>query len=377
MAALAPIVLQFSKYQGLGNDFLMLDGRGASSTDASYGLTSERIQRLCDRRFGVGADGVILALPPRQGGELRMRIFNADGTEPEMCGNGMRCLARFLADSDGDLPGRQWQIETLAGRIVPELLQDGSIRVDMGAPFLDSESIPTTLACGENGLAQGNLEVAGSSFAVGAAGMGNPHVVIPVDDVEAVDLERYGAAFEVHPAFPARTNVHFVQVISPTHLVMRVWERGAGPTLACGTGACATLVVAHLLGLAERCARLDLPGGPLEIDWDQASGHVFMAGPAVAVFDGVVTPELWGDEPFELEAPAPVQKQPDASPAVDCASVCTNGCIRPEACPSAEARARVDALLNGSSLDDLVALATNSLESRIRSRFELDTFGGG
>ena len=376
MAALAPIVLQFSKYQGLGNDFLMLDGRGASSTDASYGLTSERIQRLCDRRFGVGADGVILALPPRQGGELRMRIFNADGTEPEMCGNGMRCLARFLADSDGDLPGRQWQIETLAGRIVPELLQDGSIRVDMGAPFLDPESIPTTLACGENGLAQGNLEVAGSSFAVGAAGMGNPHVVIPVDDVEAVDLERYGAAFEVHPAFPARTNVHFVQVISPTHLVMRVWERGAGPTLACGTGACATLVVAHLLGLAERCARLDLPGGPLEIDWDQASGHVFMAGPAVAVFDGVVTPELWGDEPFELEAAAPVQQQPDASPAVDCASVCTNGCIRPEACPSAEARARVDALLNGSSLDDLVALATNSLESRIRSRFDRDTFQG-
>ena len=376
MAALAPIVLQFSKYQGLGNDFLMLDGRGASSTDASYGLTPERIQRLCDRRFGVGADGVILALPPRQGGELRMRIFNADGTEPEMCGNGMRCLARFLADSDGDLPGRQWQIETLAGRIVPELLQDGSIRVDMGAPFLDPESIPTTLACGENGLAQGNLEVAGSSFAVGAAGMGNPHVVIPVDDVEAVDLERYGAAFEVHPAFPARTNVHFVQVISPTHLVMRVWERGAGPTLACGTGACATLVVAHLLGLAERCARLDLPGGPLEIDWDQASGHVFMAGPAVAVFDGVVTPELWGDEPFELEAPAPVQKQPDASPAVDCASVCTNGCIRPEACPSAEARARVDALLNGSSLDDLVALATNSLESRIRSRFDRDASQG-
>ena len=381
MAALAPIVLQFSKYQGLGNDFLMLDGRGASSTDASYGLTPDRIQRLCDRRFGVGADGVILALPPRQGGELRMRIFNADGTEPEMCGNGMRCLARFLADSDDDVPGRQWQIETLAGRIVPELRQDGSIRVDMGAPFLDPESIPTTLPCGDNGLPQGNLEVAGSSFAVGAAGMGNPHVVIPVDDIEAVDLERYGAAFEVHPAFPARTNVHFVQVISRTHLVMRVWERGAGPTLACGTGACATLVVAHLLGLAERCARLDLPGGPLEIDWDRASGHVFMAGPAVAVFDGVVTPELWGDEPFELEAAAPVQQQPDASPdaspAVDCASVCINGCIRPEACPSAEARARVDALLNSSSLDDLVALATNSLESRIRSRFELDQAQGG
>ncbi|MDA1246916.1 MAG: diaminopimelate epimerase [Cyanobacteria bacterium] len=370
-------MLQFSKYQGLGNDFLMLDGRGASSTDAGYGLTPERIQRLCRRRFGVGADGVILALPPRQGGELRMRIFNADGTEPEMCGNGMRCLARFLADSDGDIPGRQWQIETLAGRIVPELLYDGSIRVDMGAPFLEPESIPTTLPIGDYGLAQGTLEVDGSSFAVGAAGMGNPHVVIPVADVEGVDLERYGAALEVHPAFPARTNVHFVEVLNRTHLVMRVWERGAGPTLACGTGACATLVVAHLLGLAERCARLDLPGGSLEIHWDEASGHVFMAGPAVAVFDGVVTPELWGDEPFELEAAAPVQQQPDASPAVDCASVCTNGCIQPEACPSAEARARVDALLSNSSLDDLVALATNSLESRIRSRFERDPLQGG
>ena len=369
-------MLQFSKYQGLGNDFLMLDGRGASSTDASYGLSPERIQRLCDRRFGVGADGVILALPPRQGGELRMRIFNADGTEPEMCGNGIRCLARFLADSDGDAPGRQWQIETLAGRIVPELRQDGNIRVDMGAPFLEPESIPTTLPLGEAGIAQGTLEVAGSSFAVGAAGMGNPHVVIPVDDVEAVDLDLCGAEFEVHPAFPARTNVHFVQAISRTHLVMRVWERGAGPTLACGTGACATLVVAHRFGLADRCARLDLPGGPLEIDWDEASDHLFMTGPAVAVFDGVVTPELWGDEPFELEAVAPVQPIA-APPEVDCATVCTNGCIRPEACPSAEARARVEDLLNSSSLDDLVALATNSLESRIRSRFERDPLQGG
>ena len=373
-------MLQFSKYQGLGNDFLMLDGRGAASTDASYGLTQERIQRLCDRRFGVGADGVILALPPRQGGELRMRIFNADGTEPEMCGNGIRCLARFLADSDGDTPGRQWQIETLAGRIVPELGQDGNIRVDMGAPFLEPEAIPTTLTLGESGIAQGTLEVAGCSFAVGAAGMGNPHVVIPVDDVAAVDLELFGAEFEVHPAFPARTNVHFVQALSRSHLVMRVWERGAGPTLACGTGACATLVVAHRFGLAERCARLDLPGGPLDIDWDEASDHIFMTGPAVAVFDGVVTPELWGDEPFDLEAVVPVQPSaptPAATPAFDCASVCTNGCIRPEACPSAEARARVEALLNSSSLDDLVALATNSLESRIRSRFEHDPVQGG
>jgi diaminopimelate epimerase len=366
-------VLQFSKYQGLGNDFLMLDGRSAAIGDGCMGLSQERIQRLCDRRFGVGGDGVILALPPREGGELRMRIFNADGSEPEMCGNGIRCLARFLADSDGDGPGRQWQIETLAGRIVPELQADGTIRVDMGAPFLEPATIPTTLAVGEAGLPQGQLEAGGITFAVGAAGMGNPHVVIPVDDVEAIDLERCGAALEVDPAFPARTNVHFVQALSPTHLVMRVWERGAGPTLACGTGACATLVVAHRFGLAERRARIDLPGGPLEIDWDPASDHLFMTGPAVAVFDGVVTPELWGDDPADVS----LDGVPGAVASVDCASVCVNGCIRPEACPSAEARARVQALLNNRSLDDLVALATESLETRTRARFERTMPPGG
>jgi diaminopimelate epimerase len=381
----AAIVLQFSKYQGLGNDFLMVDGRdgvvAADRSDDSLGLTPERIRRLCDRRFGVGADGVILALPPRGDGELRMRIFNADGSEPEMCGNGIRCLARFLADSDGDLPGRRWAIETLAGRIVPELQPDGTVRVDMGAPFLDPETVPTTLATGDAGIPQGVLEVEGRTLAVGAAGMGNPHVVVPVEDVAAVDLERLGSALEVHPAFPARTNVHFVQAVSPAHLVMRVWERGAGPTLACGTGACATLVVCHRLGLAARRARLDLPGGPLQIDWDETSGHLYMTGPAEAVFDAVITPELWGEDPDDPATswgtdPAATVAQPaaDAPPAsaggevIDCATACVNGCIRPEACSSAEARARVEALLSSSSLDDLVALATDSLEARTRAR---------
>ncbi len=373
-------MLQFSKYQGLGNDFLMLDGRQGPGGDFCFDLTPERVRRLCDRRFGVGGDGVILALPPREGGELRMRIFNADGTEPEMCGNGIRCLARFLADSDGDQPGRSWQIETLAGRIVPQLQADGTIRVDMGAPFLAPDAVPTTLATGPAGLPQGELDAAGERFAVGAAGMGNPHVVIPVADLAAVDLERWGSALEVHPAFPARTNVHFVQVLRPDHLVMRVWERGAGPTLACGTGACATLVVCHRLGLCARQAQLDLPGGPLWIEWDGDSDHLFMSGPAEAVFDGVVTPALWGDGPAPVPAataaapaPAPASPSPraDASgTAVDCATACVQGCVRPEACPSAEARARVEALLQSSSLDDLVALATNSLESRTRARAE-------
>ena len=384
-------MLQFSKYQGLGNDFLMLDGRDAPSTDFCFALTPERIQRLCDRRFGVGADGVILALPPREGGELRMRIFNADGTEPEMCGNGIRCLARFLADSDGDLPGRQWQIETLAGPIVPLLEEGGTIRVDMGIPLLEPEVVPTTLAIGPAGLPQGELEVAGERLAVAAAGMGNPHVVIPVADVAAVDLDRLGAALEVHPAFPAKTNVHFVQALSPTHLVMRVWERGAGPTLACGTGACATLVACHRLGLAERRARLDLPGGPLEIAWDGDSGHLFMTGPAEAVFDGVTTPDLWGADPgealwqepqvaseasFAAVEPVAVAGEKAVETTIDCATACVSGCLRPEACPSAEARARVEALLNSSSLDELVTLATNSLEARTRARFQADPAPG-
>ena len=378
MPALAGIVLQFSKYQGLGNDFLLLDGRSLIDGEDAFGLTPEAIQRLCDRRFGVGGDGVILALPPREGGELRMRIFNADGSEPEMCGNGIRCLARFLADSDGDDPGRSWQIETLAGRIVPQLQADGRIRVDMGPPFLEPAAIPTLLEVGPAGLPQGDLAIAGQILAVAAVGMGNPHVVIPVLDLEGIDLELLGAALELHPVFPARTNVHFVQVLHPRHLVMRVWERGAGPTLACGTGACATLVACHLLGLSERGARLDLPGGPLEISWDQASDHLFMTGPAQAVFDGVVVPGLVdAEEPPpqvspELAATAAVTvaatSAATAPPSLDCATACVHGCIRPEACASRAARDQVEALLGGRSLDELVALATNSAESRFRSR---------
>ena len=386
-------MLQFSKYQGLGNDFLMLDGRAADDTEFVFGLTPELVVQLCDRRFGVGGDGVILALPANNGGELRMRIFNADGTEPEMCGNGIRCLARFLADCDGDGPGRTWQIDTLAGRIVPELLVDGTIRVDMGAPFLQSEQVPTTLPVGAAGLPQGELEVDGERFMVAAAGMGNPHVVIPVDAVDEIDLERFGSRFEVHPAFPARTNVHFVEVLAPDHLLMRVWERGAGPTLACGTGACATLVACHSLGLSARQARLDLPGGPLQIHWDASTGKVYMDGPAEHVFDGVIpdgeTVAAARQEAAARAAAASsvaVSAEPDtlagaaptaAAPPIDCSTVCSKGCIRPESCPSAEARARVAALLNSTSLDALVNIATNSLESRTRARFERDTGLGG
>jgi diaminopimelate epimerase len=377
-------VLQFSKYEGLGNDFLILDGRGESDPDHAFALTPAAVERLCDRRFGVGGDGVILALPPRQGGELRMRIFNADGSEAEMCGNGIRCLARFLADSDGDGPGRAWQVETEAGRIVPELLEDGRIRVDMGAPFLQPDAIPTTLPIGPHGLPEGELAVEGQIFAVAAVGMGNPHVVIPVPDVAAIDLQGLGRALEVHPAFPARTNVHFVEVVAADHLRMRVWERGAGPTLACGTGACATLVACVRLGLCGRSARLDLPGGPLEIGWEHDDAAVLMSGPAEPVFDAVVAPSLLEGlleavpaEPFDQPPPlaggaGPDSRQPSAPGEIDCATVCDQGCIRPEACPSAEARARVEALLGSRSLDELVEIATSTAETRSRERLLRD-----
>jgi len=368
----------FSKYQGLGNDFLLIDARTLGEL-GSEEHNPEAILQICDRRFGVGADGLILALPPRQGGELRMRIFNADGSEPEMCGNGIRCLARFLADRDGDAPGRRWLIETLAGTIVPELQADGSVRVDMGPPFLSPETVPTTLAVGPAGLPQGVLMVAGQTLAVAAAGMGNPHVVIPVADLDAVDLETLGPLLEHHDAFPARTNVHFVQVLSPNHLRMRVWERGAGPTLACGTGACATLVACHLLGLAERRARLDLPGGALEIEWDGASGPVWMTGPAEAVFHGQLAHESDLAEanpaksvPAEAESAGPSDAELPQAAAIDCAVACVQGCVRPEACPNAEARARVQQLLERRSLDELVAIATNSLEDRLLGRLPRD-----
>jgi diaminopimelate epimerase len=368
--------MEFSKYQGLGNDFLLFDLRAHPSAEGGT-ADPDGVRLLCDRRYGVGGDGVILALPPEAGGDLRMRIFNADGSEAEMCGNGIRCLARFLADRDGEAAGRSWAVETPAGRIRPELREDGQVRVDMGPPFLEPDRVPTTLPLGPAGLPQGELEAGGQRWSVAAAGMGNPHAVVPVADAASVDLEGIGAALEMHPAFPARANVHLVQVLHPGHLVMRVWERGAGVTLACGTGACATLVACHLLGLSERQARLDLPGGTLWIDWDANSGHVFMTGPAEPVFSGVLTGSLAPAVEAWLApataAPAPPVPTPEAAATpdlepIDCATACTQGCQRPDACPSAEARARVAALLEGRSLDDLVQLANDSLESRLLGR---------
>ena len=392
-------MLQFSKYQGLGNDFVLLEGRAGQLPLNITEPDPHWVRQLCDRRFGIGGDGLILALPPQHGEELRMRIFNADGSEAEMCGNGIRCLARFLADSDGDQPGRTWRTETMAGVIVPELCEDGQIRVDMGQPFLDPGAIPTTLTTGPSGLPQGEIDLQGSSLQLAAVGMGNPHVVVPVQDLQTIPFDAWGSALEVHPLFPAKTNVHFLEVIDQHTLEIRVWERGAGPTLACGTGACATLVAATLLGLSNSKATVKLPGGPLEISWPDPQGSVFMTGPAVAVFDGVLNPELLpqpgqgqgsqersSQQQSSQQQPIPEKAvgQPtpssrDASPAsapvstsLDCANDCKDSCQQPDHCLREEAQARVQQFLSSTSLDAMINLAGDSLEERTLSRLNRD-----
>lgn len=284
------MAIEFTKYHGLGNDFILIDNRHSSEPM----ITPEQAQQLCDRHFGIGADGVIFALPPTGADtDYTMRIFNSDGSEPEMCGNGIRCLARFLADleahpapsSGSDL---KYRIHTLAGLMTPHVHPDGQVTVDMGIPRLLAEEIPTTLSPAGEKVIDLSLEVAGKSWVVTCVSMGNPHCITFVEDVAAVPLETIGPQFEHHPAFPKRTNTEFIQVIGPTQLKMRVWERGAGATLACGTGACASLIAGVLTGRCDRQATIELPGGPLTIEWSESNDRLYMTGPAEQVFAGKI-----------------------------------------------------------------------------------------
>ncbi|NEQ31267.1 MAG: diaminopimelate epimerase [Leptolyngbya sp. SIO4C5] len=277
----------FTKYHGLGNDFVLIDNRQQSEPL----LTPAEAIRLCDRHFGIGADGVIFALPGTGDHDYAMRIFNSDGSEPEMCGNGIRCLAKFLIDletASGQTPQlpKRYAVDTLAGTIVPQLQADGQVTVDMGPPRLLAAAIPTTLAASEEKVVDQAIAVAGQTWQVTCVSMGNPHCITFVEDVTAIDLAQVGPQFEHHAAFPERINTEFIQVVHPGHLKMRVWERGAGPTLACGTGACASLVAAVLNGKSDRQATVELPGGPLQIEWSAADNHVYMTGPAEKVFTG-------------------------------------------------------------------------------------------
>jgi len=283
----AGTALPFTKYHGLGNDFVLIDCRDMAVPP----ITAAEAQLMCDRNFGVGGDGVIFALPPTETGSMcTMRIYNSDGSEPEMCGNGIRCLARFFASLQKVEP--TYTIDTLAGPIKPTLLPDGSVRVDMGEPVLDGPTVPTTLPTNAAGVAlAAPISAGGFDFTATCVSMGNPHAIIFVDDLEALEFEKVGPLLEVHPAFPAKSNIEFVQCLSRTHLKMKVWERGAGPTLACGTGACALLVAAVLEGRAERAATVSLPGGDLFIEWHEETNRISMTGPALKVFSGEYLPE--------------------------------------------------------------------------------------
>jgi diaminopimelate epimerase len=277
------MAIEFVKYHGLGNDFVLIDNRHSLEPC----LTPEQAAIWCDRHFGIGADGVIFALPGQEGTDYTMRIFNSDGSEPEMCGNGIRCLAKFIADLDNQSEAI-YRIHTLAGVITPKLNADGQVTVDMGIPRLLAAEIPTTLTPAGEKVIDQPLEVAGQPWAVTCVSMGNPHCITFVEDVAAIPLEAIGPQFEHHAVFPQRTNTEFIQVVRPDYLKMRVWERGAGITLACGTGACASLVAAVLNGKSDRRATVELPGGCLAIEWSEVDQRLYMTGPATRVFSGKV-----------------------------------------------------------------------------------------
>jgi diaminopimelate epimerase len=276
------MAITFTKYQGLGNDFILIDNR---NTPELY-LTPEQAVQWCDRHFGVGADGVIFALPAQADADYTMRIFNADGSEPEMCGNGIRCLAKFLAELTATSAPSTYRIQTLAGVMSPQLRPDGQVTVDMGVPRLLAAEIPTTLCAAEQKVLDQPLVVAGRTWLVTVVSMGNPHCITFVEEVAAIPLAEIGPQFEHHPVFPQRINTEFIQVIRPDYLKMRVWERGAGITLACGTGACAALVAGVLTGRCQHRAIVELPGGCLDIEWSTVDQRVYMTGAAEKVFTG-------------------------------------------------------------------------------------------
>lgn len=278
--------LNFTKYHGLGNDFILIDNRHQSQPI----ITPEQAIKMCDRHFGIGADGVIFALPSQENSLYTMRIFNSDGSEPEMCGNGIRCLAKFITELEGqEKKGQIYPIHTLAGIITTKIEENGQVKVDMGKPELLAQNIPTTLAAAGEKVINLPLTVLNQEWLVTCVSMGNPHCITFVKDVAAIDLENIGSMFEHHPAFPKKINMEFVEVVNRNYLKMRVWERGAGITLACGTGACASLVATVLNGLGDRQATVELPGGCLQIEWSEIGDRLYMTGEATKVFTGELT----------------------------------------------------------------------------------------
>lgn len=264
----------FLKMHGLGNDFVVFDAR-----KRALALSPMQARAIADRRLGVGCDQVIV-IRPGAGMDADMQIFNSDGGEVESCGNAARCVARLLMDESGKSEVR---ISTKGGPLVCTDAGGGNVTVDMGAPQFDWDKIPLSRAVDTNRFA---LDVEGREFAAAAVSVGNPHCVLFVDDAESGEVFRLGPVIERNDMFPNRVNAEFVTAISPTKLRMRVWERGAGVTLACGTGACAVAVAAARRGIAERKVDVVLDGGTLHIEWRESDDHILMTGPATLVFRG-------------------------------------------------------------------------------------------
>ncbi|MEF2607845.1 MAG: diaminopimelate epimerase [Schaedlerella sp.] len=275
--------LQFTKMQGLGNDYVYID-----CTKKKLENASEVAVKVSDRHFGIGSDGLIL-INASNVADFEMEMYNADGSRGEMCGNGIRCVAKYVYDY-GLTDQTHISVETLGGiKYLDLTVEEGrvrQVRVDMGRPMLCPAEIPV-IANGESVIDM-PIEVDGTEYRMTAVGMGNPHTVVFMEDVDELEIERIGPKFEHHPCFPNRVNTEFVKVLDQNTVKMRVWERGSGETLACGTGACAVAVACILNGLTENEVTVQLLGGDLLIEWDREADKVYMTGPAEVVFDGEI-----------------------------------------------------------------------------------------
>ena len=277
--------MKFTKMQGAGNDYVYINGF-VEKIEAEE--KPEFVRRMSNRNFGVGSDGVIFINPSAEA-DFEMEMFNADGTRSEMCGNGIRCVAKYVYDHG--MTEKTKGLPIISGGHVKYLDlflgEDGKVekvRVNMGAPILDAKEIPTTFD--DENVIDRELEVCGEVYRVTCVSMGNPHAIVFVEDTMAVDIENVGPHFENHEVFPRRTNTEFVQVINRNYVKMRVWERGTGETLACGTGCCATAMACILNGLTDDHVDVEVLGGLITIDYDRENNLVFMTGPAVTVFEG-------------------------------------------------------------------------------------------
>lgn len=272
--------IDFTKMQGLGNDFVVID-----AITQAVSLAPGQVRFLADRHFGIGCDQLLLVeRPDAPGADFRYRIFNADGGEVEQCGNGARCFARFVRDR-GLTEKDRIVVQTAAGRLVLQVEPDGQVTVDMGVPSFAPEAIPFQAPAP---AARYSLEVAGECVEIGAVGLGNPHAVLQVQDVASAPVARLGPLIERHPRFPRRVNVGFMEVRDAQHIRLRVFERGAGETLACGSGACAAVVVGRQQGVLGDNVSVQLPGGALRIRWAGEGEPVRMTGPATRVFEGQI-----------------------------------------------------------------------------------------